>query len=203
MVHLILSSNTQAIRLYRFRLIIYTKTMRIGIDVSQTAYKETGVGRSMIKLVSTLISSDKSNEYVLFFSSLRKNFQFSTFNFQSNSNVSVKQFKFPPTLLDFLWNKLHIMPIESLIGNVDIFITSDWTEPPVKQAKKVTFIHDLVVYKFPDETDSKIIRVHKKKLDWAIKECSAFICPSESTKKDIQEILRVKKELIHVVNWGI
>lgn len=177
--------------------------MVIGIDISQTAFSQSGVGKSMTKMVSSLISNDNSNEYVLFFSSLRKDLGFKMKDLRKYPNVKIKQFKFPPTLLDFLWNRLHILPIESLIGDVDVFISSDWTEPPVKRAKKVTFIHDLVVYKYPQETDSKIVTVHKNKLAWAVKECSAFICPSESTKKDIHEILGVKKEKIHVVRWGV
>lgn len=177
--------------------------MRIGIDSSQTAFSESGVGKSMTRLISALVSQDTSNEYVLFFASLRKELPITNFQFPNNAKVKIKKLKIPPTLLDFLWNRLHILPIESFIGNVDVFITSDWTEPPVKTAKKVTFIHDLVVYKYPEETDAKIINVQKRKLAWAVKECSAFICPSESTKKDIQEILGVKSDKIHVVNWGI
>lgn len=175
--------------------------MRIGIDVSQTAFAESGVGRSMTKLVSTLLSIDKSNDYVLFFSSLRREMP-EAISVKSE-RVEIKKFKFPPSLLNFLWNKLHILPIEMLIGNVDVFISSDWTEPPVKKAKKITFVHDLVAYKFPFETDAGIVKVHKNKFAWSVKECLAFITPSESTKKDLHEILRVDNNKIHVVNWGV
>jgi hypothetical protein len=58
--------------------------MKIGIDVSQTAYPGTGVSNFIVNLVNNLAVIDKENEYVLFFSSLRRNFQFSIFNFQSN-----------------------------------------------------------------------------------------------------------------------
>lgn len=175
--------------------------MRIGIDISQTAFAQSGVGRSMTKLVSTLIFKDKSNEYVLFFSSLRGEMP-EDLNIK-RENVQIKRFKLPPTLLNLLWNKLHVLPIEKLIGDVDVFISSDWTEPPTQKAKKVTFVHDLVVYKFPSETDSKIIKVHKNKFAWAVRECIAFITPSASTKKDLHEILKVDNEKIHVVNWGV
>ena len=51
------------------------------------------------------------------------------------------------------------MPIENFIGPVDIFITSDWTEPPTKKAKKATILYDLIVYKYPDETHKKIVAI--------------------------------------------
>lgn len=177
--------------------------MRIGIDISQTAYEKTGVANILINLVNTLAKIDKENEYILFYSSLRKNFQFSVFNFQSNSKFSIKQFKFPPTFLDFLWNKLHIMPIEWLIGDVDVFISSDWTQPPTLKAKKATILYDLIVYKSPKETDEKIVATQKRRLKWVKKECDAILCISESTKRDAVEILGIDPERLSVVYPGI
>ena len=68
--------------------------MKIGIDISQIAYEGTGVANYLQSLVQELIRQNKDDQYVLFFSSLRKNFQFSIFNFQSNHNVSIENLKF-------------------------------------------------------------------------------------------------------------
>jgi len=177
--------------------------MKVGIDISQLAYQNTGVANYLGNLVSHLVKEDKENEYVLFFSSLRRNFQFSIFNFQSNSNVSVRQFKFPPSLLNFLWNKLHILPIEKLIGDVDVFITSDWTEPPVKKAKKMTILYDLIVYKYPQETANQIVQTQKRKLQWVKKESALILCISEATKQDAMEVLGIEEKRLRVVYPGI
>ena len=177
--------------------------MKIGIDISQLAYQNTGVANYLKSLVEQLVATDTENEYVLFFSSLRKNFQFSVFNFQSNTNVTVKQFKFPPTILDMLWNKLHVMPIENLIGDVDVFISSDWTEPPVKRAKKMTILYDLIVYKYPDETAKSIVETQRRKLAWVKKETDMILCISEATKKDAGEILEISEERLRVVYPGV
>jgi len=177
--------------------------MKIGIDISQLAYEKTGVANYLGKLVESLVAHDNENEYILFFSSLRRNFQFSIFNFQSNHNVSIKQFKFPPSLLDLLWNKLHVMPIENLIGDVDVFITSDWTEPPTKKAKKVTILYDLIVYKYPEETAEKIVHTQKRKLQWVKKESDAVLCISEATKRDAMDVLGIEEKRLSVVYPGI
>src|SRR3712207_1129682 len=124
--------------------------MKIGIDISQLAYKNTGVANYLESLIDSLLKIDTQNEYVFFYSSLRKKLHSPVSKTQGN--VTIKQFKFPPTVLDFLWNKLHIMPIEWFVGDVDMFITSDWTEPPAKHAKKATILYDLIVYKHPEET---------------------------------------------------
>jgi len=199
--------------------------MRIGIDISQVAYEGTGVGNYIKNLVENLIHLDRENEYILFFSSLRRNFQFSPqghlspesgtiFNLQSNAKIKVKQYKLPPTILDLLWNRLHIAPIEWFIGDVDVFISSDWTQPPTK-AKKVTILYDLIVYTYPEETHNKsefnlrkllispnIVAAQKRRLYWVKKECDKILCISKATKKDAMEILRIPEEKLSVIYPG-
>ena len=93
---------------------------------------------------------------------------------------------------------MHIFPVENLIGNVDVFHSSDWTQPPSK-AKRVTTIHDLVVYKYPQSSHPKIIAAQKRRLEWVKKECDLIIAVSQSTKKDIIEILKIPEEKIRVI----
>ena len=186
--------------------------MKIGIDVSQVVYSNTGVSNYLAKLVENLLKADSENEYVLFFSSLRRDLDLSIFKVQESPRVTIKTFKFPPILLDYVWNRLHIMPIEWLIGDVDIFITSDWTEPPTKKSKKATIIYDLIVYKYPEETHSKtefsplkllispnIVASQKRKLTWVKKESDIIFTISQSSKKDIEEILKIESNKIKVI----
>ena len=46
--------------------------MRIGIDISQLAYPQTGVANYLKKLVENLLKIDRENDYVFFGSSLRR-----------------------------------------------------------------------------------------------------------------------------------
>lgn len=182
--------------------------MKIGIDVSQIAYEGTGVSEFIRRLVENLIKVDGKNEYVLFFSSFRKQFPNSNFQFPIKSQFPIskfqlKTFRLPPSLLNLLWNKLHILPIEWLIGDVDVFITSDWTEPPALRAKKVTILYDLIVYKYPQETDRKIVDVQKRKLKWVKKESKMIFCISEATKKDAMEVLNIEEKRLKVIYPGV
>lgn len=174
--------------------------MKIGIDISQLAYTNTGVANYLENFVRGLLAVDTKNEYVLFFSSLRKEFPISNFQFP---NVTIKKFKFPPTVLDLLWNKMHVLPIENLIGDVDVFISSDWTEPPTKKAKKVTILYDLIVYKSPGETAQKIIETQKRKLHWTKKECDVILCISDSTRRDAIKILGIDENRLKVAYPGL
>lgn len=177
--------------------------MRIGIDMSQVVYEGTGVSRYLENLLRELIVIDKKNEYVLFFSSFRRKFPLSHFNFADHKNVTIKLFKIPPLLLDLLWNRLHICPIEWFIGDVDVFISSDWTQPPAKKAKKATILYDLIVYKHPQETDKKILETQKRRLYWVAKECDSILCISESTKNDAEALLSINKKKLQVIYPGI
>ncbi len=171
--------------------------MKIGIDISQMAYEGTGVANYTRNLVENLLKTDQENEYVLFFSSLRGKVP------DNNFKATLRRYWIPPTLLDFLWNKLHILPIEWLIGDIDIFITSDWTEPPTVRAKKMTVLHDLVVFKYPKETDQKIVAVQKRKLAWVKKEAAMVICVSQATKNDAQQILGIEENKLRVIYEGV
>jgi len=190
--------------------------MKIGIDISQLAFENTGVANYLLNLVQNLIRLDRRNQYILFYSSMRKNLNSQIVNFKSNPNVSIKQFKIPPTVLNIIWNKLHIMPIENFIGDVDVFITSDWTEPPSKRAKKATIIYDLIVYKYPEETHNQtefnpfkliispnIVSSQKQKLKWVKKESDLIFTISASSKKDIEKILEIPGSKIKVIYPGI
>lgn len=178
--------------------------MKIGIDISQLAYANTGVANYLESLVGSLLSLDKENEYILFYSSLRRKLKPQILHLKNTSkNVKIMELKLPPTLLDFLWNKLHIMPIEVLIGDVDVFISSDWTEPPARKAKKATILYDLIVYKSPEETASKIIETQKRKLYWTKKECDVILCISESTKRDAVELLGIPENRLKVAYPGV
>lgn len=176
--------------------------MKIGIDISQLAYPHTGVSNYLKNWLEALLSVDNKNEYVLFFSSLRGELSSVDFLSAANKRVKIKRFKLPPTVLDFLWNKLHILPIEWFIGRVDILISSDWTQPPT-EAKKATILYDLIVYKFPNEMDQRIVSTQRRRLQWVKKEVNVILCISEATKKDAMELLKIPEEKLVTTYPGI
>lgn len=176
--------------------------MKIGIDISQIIYG-TGVSNYTANLVENLLKIDTTNQYVLFGSSLRagKKLKEFTSKFKENPRVEVKLFHFPPLLLDFIWNRFHLFPIEKFIGEVDIFHSSDWLQPPVRNpgTKKVTTVHDMVVYLFPTSTHPKILSTQKRRLARVKKEVDAVIADSQTTKEDLVKFLGVEPEKITVI----
>ena len=177
--------------------------MKIAIDISQKVHPGTGVDtytRNLVREVLRLNSAGK-HEYILFGTSLRRKHIFDFFSAQLRMEGLRFKSSFwllPPTFTTQLWNQIHHFKIERLIGKIDLFHSSDWTQPPTG-AKKVTTIHDLVVYKHPESSHPQIISVQKKKLDWSKKECDAIIVDSLATKKDCHKLLMIPNEKMHVI----
>lgn len=166
--------------------------MKVGFDISQIIH-QGGVATYTRNLAEEL---DKITdlEMVFFFSSLRKSYQGKLSN--------VKKFILPPTLFEVLFNKIRSIGIEKFIGEIDIFHSSDWVQPPTR-AKKVTTYHDVIPLKFPQWSHPKIVSVHKRRLELVEKEIDLVIAVSEATKKDLLEISKIPKEKIVVVYEGV
>lgn len=177
--------------------------MKIAIDISQIVHPGTGVDTYTRNLVRELLrlNSGGKHEYILFGTSLRRKHILDLFSAQlRNEGLKFKSsyWLLPPTFTTHLWNQIHHFKIERLIGKIDLFHSSDWTQPS-SGAKKVTTIHDLVVYKHPQSSHSEIVAVQKKKLDLSKKECDAIIVDSLATKKDCHTILKIPNEKMHVI----
>jgi glycosyltransferase involved in cell wall biosynthesis len=169
--------------------------MKIGIDISQAIFG-TGVSDYTIDLVNTLLSVDPTNEYVLFGSSLRRTADI------KRIFPTARTFRFPPMLLHYLWNYLHVVNIENFTGQVDVFHTSDWAEPPAS-APKVTTVHDLSPFLFPEEMSSGAFRniaaVHAARMNWVVRESAKIICVSQSTAADLLKLFKVDPKKLVVI----
>lgn len=162
--------------------------MKVGFDISQIAHPG-GVARYTAEL-TTELSKISSLKMVYFYSSLRKPYK--------GQLSDVKQAKLPPTVFEILFNKLRVIPIEKFLGNIDLFHSSDWTQPPTK-AKKVTTYHDVVPLKYPQWSHSKIVAVAKRRLEIVEKEIDCVIAVSESTKNDLLQISKIPEKKIVVI----
>lgn len=170
--------------------------MKIAIDISQVVYG-TGVSTYTKRLVEALLSIDHENEYVLFAGTLRRKKDIEEYAKGLRGNFTLKVFLIPPTLTNLLWNRLHWFNVGRLIGGIDIVHTSDWSEPP-SRARKVTTIHDLTPFKYPEETPAVIQKAHKARLALVKREKTHIIAPSEATKKDLIK-MGFEKKLIRVI----
>jgi hypothetical protein len=179
--------------------------MNIGIDISQAAYEGTGVGKYVQEMIKQIVQKDLHNTYVLFGSSLRQRDKLKAFSNEVkkiNPSVKIVIIPLPPTILDILWNQLHIIPITWFVGPLDIFWSSDWTQPPLGKAKGITTIHDVSFFRYPESFHKKIINVQKRRLKQVEKTCQMILCDSQTTKDDVKKYLNIPEEKLIVVYPG-
>lgn len=167
------------------------KKIKVGFDISQLAHNG-GVNTYTQNLTQEL-AKIKDLEMIYFYSSLRKKYK--------GELKNIKKYRLPPTLFEMLFNKWRNVGIEKFLGPMDIFHSSDWTQPPTK-AKKVTTYHDVVPLKYPAWSHPKIVAVHKRRLKIVEKEIDMVIAVSEATKKDLLEVSNIPEKKITVIYEG-
>jgi len=160
----------------------------VGMDISQIAHPGGVV--TYINNLTEKLSKIDDLEMVYFYSSLRKSYH----GYLKN----VKKYRLPPTLFEMLFNRWRNVSIERFLGPIDVFHSSDWTQPKSK-AKKVTTYHDVVPLRYPEWSHPKIVAVHKRRLKLVEKEIDMVIAVSQSTKKDLMEVSSIPEEKITVI----
>jgi len=73
----------------------------------------------------------------------------------------------------------------------------------IPKAKKITTVHDLAVYKYPEVSHPYIVETQKKRLKWVKKECDKVLADSQSTKEELLNNLNFKEGMVEVVYPGI
>jgi glycosyltransferase involved in cell wall biosynthesis len=157
--------------------------MRIGIDISQIVYG-TGVSIYTQEIVRNLLQIDRENNYLLFGGSLRRKADLERFSHSLIGKHEEKFVSYSPTILDFVWNRFHMLNIEKMTGSLDVYHSSDWTQAP-SNAFKVTTVHDLAPIKFSNETPKRIVDVHKRRLYWVLKEMDRIITPTNFIRDEL------------------
>lgn len=160
--------------------------MKIGIDISMLVYQGSGVANYTYNLVKHLLKYDKENEYRLFYSSFRRPKNFYYLDQFRKLGAKVYDYRFPPSFLKLVWGKHHLLPVEWIIGKVDVFHSSDFLRPPLLQGTKgITTIHDLTWKIFPQYHTDEIVKGHERKLKKTIEYKDIIIVDSQNTKKDL------------------
>lgn len=179
--------------------------IHVGIDITSTIYHR-GVSRYTTNLVRGLLQHPEM-KMTLYGSSLRQRQQLldiaSQLKKEANAKAETIIQSYPPSLYNFLWNKLHFPKIKSLMPGVQLFHSWDWLQPPDRNLPLVSTIHDIAILKYPETAHPKVLAMHKQ--SWKIlKDRKAMIIAvSRATKKDIVELLDIPESLVKVVHEAL
>lgn len=185
--------------------------MKIGIDcrtILNPGYGENaGVGHYTYYLVSNLLQLDKENKYILFFDNLLSK-KAAEDVAAGAQNAEIKFFPFHQYkhFLPFAYTHLLVAgAIEK--EKLDVFHSPAYTLPLTYKGRSVVTVHDLAIYKNPDWFPSKFLVGQnfstKKLVPDSLKKATKIIAVSEHTKKDIEQIFKIKPEKVDVVYEGV
>lgn len=170
--------------------------MKIAIDVGAVPYGR-GISRYTTNLVAAL-SKIKNADLRLFGSSWRQKQLLKDFSVQTGLERQSVFWPYPPSVMQILWNDWHVASPESELGFPDIFHSWEY-QPPLRNAALVSTIHDLAMLRFPETAHPELLRVHKSSWKRLKQEAKAIIAVSQSTKRDIVELLNIDESRVHVV----
>jgi glycosyltransferase involved in cell wall biosynthesis len=96
------------------------------------------------------------------------------------------------------WSRLQLPAAERWLDRFDVLHFSDWMYPPQRAGVRATTIHDLVPLRFPEWTHGRTVRMHGAKYRHAARSANVFVCNSAFTAREVQELLHVEPERIHI-----
>ena len=165
--------------------------MKIGIDIRALHSIRTGIGRYLETLLPALVNHDNDLQYTLFYNSLTgPNPDFNTIEKKS----SFVRTYVPNRLLNVLWAYTAFPKFERLAGNVDIFYSPNFQIPPLKKARSVLTIHDIVFYHSPELAIPSAVCHYKRRIGFYADRADIIIADSLATANDIVEYLNIERK---------
>lgn len=178
--------------------------MRIGIDIRALMDgKPTGVREYIVRLLLTLFSLDRKNEYILFANGFAD--QASRIKLFDFPNVHYRIFHYPNRLLVPLMKFCNYPRIKTLFGDVGLIFSPHWRSLPVnKNIPLIVTFHDLSYEVNPDFFTFRQ-RLWHKFMDYqkAAAQATRLIAVSESTRSDLMRLYNVAAEKIFVIPSGV
>lgn len=176
--------------------------MRIGVDYTAAARQGAGIGRFARELIRHAMRMDGENEYRLLVA----------------GREPVREAYMPPVSkrdrlvrlpisernLVRIWHRLRIpIPVEVALGPLDLFHSPDFVLPPVAKATRVLTIHDLSFLRVPECADQRLRWYLTEVVPRSVRRADILLADSESTRRDLIELLNVPPDRAHVIYGGV
>src|SRR5919108_2138384 len=100
-------------------------------------------------------------------------------------------------------NRSGRLPVECLVGRLDVFHFSDWMYPPQRAGLRTTTVHDLGPIHHPEWVDKKTRGLHVPKALHAAKTGDRLFATAGYTAEDVVRTLGVARERRAVPSPGI
>ncbi len=171
----------------------------IGIDYTAAIQQAAGIGRYVRELINALLLLDKTNQYHLFAASQ------SPLPDLSHLPHRVKRLPLHDKWLMRVWHRARLpVPVEILLGRLDLFHSPDFTLPPtLPGVKTLLTVHDLSFVRDPDSADNRLRAYLEKVVPRSVHRADHVLADSKATRQDLIDIWDTPPTKITVIYCGV
>ena len=153
--------------------------MRVGIDATPLLGARTGVGQYVGHLVDALAATAGGPDLTLTAFTLR-----GARSLTAPPGHRVVQRPVPARLLQTLWARSVVPPVELLVGRCDVFHATNFVLPPTRRAVGVVTVHDLAFLRHADTVTAATLR-YRTLVPRSIARAALVLCPAAATAGDV------------------
>ncbi len=177
--------------------------MRIAFDVSPLSHLRSGIGTYLRGSLAGLVEAAGGEHEIVAFAPTSPRGLKAIPAALAGLDVRL-ELRFLPFahLWRQAWSRLGRPAVERFLGPVDVLHYSDWMYPPQRGGLRATTVHDLVPIRFPQWVQRRTRRMHTAKYR-DVARCDAIFVNSAFTGRDVEELLHVPGERIHVAHPGV
>lgn len=108
----------------------------------------------------------------------------------------------PARLLQAMWRRGPVPPIEWLVGPAAVFHATNFWLPPLRRTAGVVTVHDLSFLLHADTVTPAVLR-YRDQVPSAVVRAGAVLTVSEAIRAEVVEHLGVPAERVHAVPLGV
>jgi glycosyltransferase involved in cell wall biosynthesis len=179
--------------------------VRIVLDVTPLSHPRTGIGNYMLGMLGGLAQAAGGRHELVHFAPTGPR-NVARLRAALNGIPGDRRLLVvppPSNLWRKLWSRAQRLPVEWLVGDLDVFHFSDWMYPPQRDGLRTTTVHDLIPLHHPEWVDPRTRALHVPNAHHAAKTCHVLFTNSRYTADDVERTLGVPKDKIVVAHPGI
>lgn len=174
--------------------------MRVVIDLTPTVQRHAGVGRYAGELACALLAADSDVEVTPFYTDRLGRKPAPPLDALP---ASALRWSNKPWRLSAFLSACGRVPMDSLVGQGDIFHATDHVLPHLARARSVFTLHDLSFITRPETHLGSNRWFLRLAVPMFLRRSNAVICVSEHTRADAIRHYRLDESKIHVIPEGV
>jgi glycosyltransferase involved in cell wall biosynthesis len=171
--------------------------MRIVVDVSPLSHVRTGIGNYIRGSLEGMAAAAGDGHEVVAFAPTSLRGPAAIRAALEGMAVEQRLLRLPAShALRTMWSRLGRPPVESLAGDLDAFLFSEWMYPAQRAGVRATVFHDLVPIRHPEWCTARTVSMHTHKARNAAATCDVVFANSHATAADLVELLGIGEDRI-------